>query len=43
MECGHGGNFLIYLYIIKGICYDCALEIWKATNECFLCRNVFFL
>jgi hypothetical protein len=28
MECGHGG-----------ICYDCSLEVWKATNECFLCRN----
>lgn len=28
MECGHGG-----------ICYDCSLELWKATGECYLCRN----
>jgi len=28
MECGHGG-----------VCYECSLEIWKATNECYLCRN----
>lgn len=27
MDCGHGG-----------ICYECALEIWKATAECYLCR-----
>ena len=29
MDCGHGG-----------ICYDCAVEIWKKSNECYLCRNV---
>jgi hypothetical protein len=28
MECGHGG-----------ICYECSLEVWKATNECYLCRK----
>jgi len=28
MECGHGG-----------VCYECSLEIWKSTNECYLCRN----
>jgi Zinc finger, C3HC4 type (RING finger) len=27
MRCGHGG-----------ICYDCAIDIWKATGECYLCR-----
>ena len=29
MDCGHGG-----------ICYECAVEIWKKNNECYLCRNV---
>ncbi len=29
MECGHGG-----------ICYDCALEVWKSNGNCFICRNV---
>lgn len=28
MDCGHGG-----------VCYDCALEIWKTSNECHLCRK----
>jgi hypothetical protein len=28
MECGHGG-----------VCYECSLEIWKTTAECFLCRK----
>eukprot|EP01016_Furgasonia_blochmanni_P006260 TRINITY_DN12507_c0_g1_i1.p1 TRINITY_DN12507_c0_g1~~TRINITY_DN12507_c0_g1_i1.p1 ORF type:complete len:472 (-),score=32.29 TRINITY_DN12507_c0_g1_i1:282-1697(-) len=28
MECGHGG-----------VCYECALEIWKKTEECYLCRG----
>lgn len=27
MRCGHGG-----------ICYDCAIDIWKTTGECYLCR-----
>ncbi|EAS01527.2 zinc finger, C3HC4 type (RING finger) protein (macronuclear) [Tetrahymena thermophila SB210] len=27
MDCGHGG-----------VCYDCSLEIWKKTGECYLCR-----
>lgn len=27
MECGHGG-----------VCYECAVEIWKAAAECYLCR-----
>ena len=30
---------LIY-YIFLGVCYECSLEIWKATNECYLCRKV---
>lgn len=29
MECGHGG-----------VCYECSLEVWKNTGECFLCRKV---
>ena len=28
MDCGHGG-----------VCYECAMEIWKASNECHLCRE----
>ena len=28
MKCGHGG-----------ICYDCAIDIWKSSNECYLCRE----
>ena len=28
MDCGHGG-----------VCYNCALEIWKASSECHLCRE----
>ncbi|KAL4455501.1 hypothetical protein ABPG74_012653 [Tetrahymena malaccensis] len=28
MNCGHGG-----------ICYDCSLDIWKITGECYLCRE----
>ena len=29
MPCGHGG-----------ICYDCAIDIWKTSDECYLCRKV---
>ncbi len=28
MKCGHGG-----------ICYECAIDIWKSTGECYLCRE----
>ena len=28
MECGHGG-----------VCYDCALNIWKANGLCHMCRT----
>jgi hypothetical protein len=28
MECGHGG-----------MCYDCGVDIWTKSNECFLCRK----
>ena len=28
MDCGHGG-----------ICYSCALDVWKKNSECFLCRK----
>ena len=31
LECGHGG-----------ICYNCAIDICKKSNECHLCRKVFF-
>lgn len=23
----------------KGLCYDCAVDIWKKTGECYLCRK----
>ena len=29
MNCGHGG-----------ICYECALDLWRSSSECFLCRKV---
>ena len=28
MRCGHGG-----------VCYQCAIDIWKSTGECYLCRD----
>lgn len=28
MECGHGG-----------ICYECAIKMWKRAESCFLCRQ----
>eukprot|EP00828_Plagiopyla_frontata_P005142 TRINITY_DN12012_c0_g1_i3.p4 TRINITY_DN12012_c0_g1~~TRINITY_DN12012_c0_g1_i3.p4 ORF type:complete len:103 (+),score=17.82 TRINITY_DN12012_c0_g1_i3:455-763(+) len=28
MPCGHGG-----------ICYECSLDLWKRTGECYLCRS----
>jgi Zinc finger, C3HC4 type (RING finger) len=28
MKCGHGG-----------VCYECAIDIWKSTSECYLCRE----
>ena len=31
MECGHGGT-----------CYNCALDLWKTTGECYLCRKQIF-
>lgn len=31
-ECGHGG-----------ICYECSLDVWRATQACFLCRLVIYL
>jgi hypothetical protein len=32
MDCGHGG-----------LCYDCAIKIWKTKGDCFLCRNVILI
>jgi hypothetical protein len=29
MNCGHGG-----------LCYECAMDIWEKTGECYLCRKV---
>lgn len=29
MSCGHGG-----------LCYDCAMEIWRKTSGCYICRAV---
>ena len=28
LDCCHGGT-----------CYDCALDVWKTTEECYLCRE----
>ena len=28
-NCGHGG-----------LCYECSLDVWKKTGECYLCRTV---
>ncbi|CAD8044564.1 unnamed protein product [Paramecium primaurelia] len=28
MQCGHGG-----------VCYNCAIDLWKNKEECYLCRN----
>lgn len=28
MRCGHGG-----------VCYECAIDIWKSTGECYLCKE----
>ena len=28
MKCGHGG-----------VCYTCAMDIWKRNAECYLCRK----
>ena len=28
MKCGHGG-----------VCYECAIDIWKKSSECYLCRE----
>jgi hypothetical protein len=40
MECGHGGIKSVNYNKMIGICYECALEVWKSTGECYLCRNV---
>lgn len=40
MECGHGGNHH-FIFNTPGVCYDCSLEVWKTTNECYLCRDVY--
>ena len=29
MPCGHGG-----------VCYSCAIDIWKNSDDCYLCRKV---
>ena len=28
MDCGHGG-----------VCYPCAIDVWKKSAECYLCRK----
>lgn len=28
MDCGHGG-----------VCYECAIENWKKSNNCVICRS----
>ena len=32
MNCGHGG-----------LCYDCAIDLWKRKQVCYLCRDVNFI
>jgi len=32
MPCGHGG-----------ICYECAVDMFNSSNECFICRKVSFM
>jgi len=32
MPCGHGG-----------VCYECALDMFKSSNECYLGRKVNFM
>jgi hypothetical protein len=29
MPCGHGG-----------LCYECSVDVWKKSDECYLCRDV---
>lgn len=31
MPCGHGG-----------LCFTCSIEIWKKSDDCYLCRNKIF-
>jgi hypothetical protein len=33
--------FFIWVDFV-GVCYDCSLEVWKTTNECYLCRDVLY-
>jgi len=44
MDCGHGGyinnNGIYFNFIFEGVCYECAVELFKATTECYLCRMV---
>lgn len=28
------------LEFLSGICYDCGMDVFKKTGECYLCRNV---
>ena len=28
MDCGHGG-----------VCYECSLDVWRTTEQCYLCRK----
>lgn len=49
MECGHGGFSLLFKYLFLyffrylGICYDCAIKLWKKAGACFMCRTVDFI
>ena len=31
---------MILFMLFQGACYECAVELFKATNECYLCRKV---
>lgn len=47
MECGHGGKIINFLnksiIFFIGLCYECAVDIWKKNGECYLCRKVFLI
>lgn len=43
MDCGHGGIFIFFYYylIALGLCYKCAIAIFRGNGLCSMCRKVF--
>jgi len=35
-DCGHGG---IVFCLFTGVCYSCAVEVFKKSRQCTLCRK----